>query len=136
MKNLLSLFIVGSLLFISACTKTCEAGYEGKDCKTEIRSKFYGDYKGLLNKDNQNTQVVFDVSAKSDNVEKIQVGIFEATLQGKNGDFYLETQSYFYNGLDYTAYGNGAFDGKTLTLLYYIERNGTTSVGYFTGIRD
>lgn len=50
MKNLFKPFLmaatVASLFFVSSCTKTCDEGYEGTDCKTEIRAKFIGQWKG------------------------------------------------------------------------------------------
>ena len=50
MKNLFKPFLmaatVASIFFVSSCTKTCDEGYEGDDCKTEIRAKFIGQWKG------------------------------------------------------------------------------------------
>lgn len=37
---------VATLFVVSSCTKTCDEGYEGTDCKTEIRAKYIGQWKG------------------------------------------------------------------------------------------
>lgn len=31
--------VIGTLFTVTSCTKTCDSGYEGSDCKTEIRTK-------------------------------------------------------------------------------------------------
>ncbi len=48
MKKIFSLFIaacaIAAVTTISSCTKTCDAGYEGSDCKTAMNTKFAGTY--------------------------------------------------------------------------------------------
>lgn len=43
MKKIFNSFLIvavmASVASISSCTKTCDAGYEGSDCKTEMRAK-------------------------------------------------------------------------------------------------
>lgn len=49
MKKIFNSFLIvavmASVASISSCTKTCDAGYEGSDCKTEIRAKVIGTYR-------------------------------------------------------------------------------------------
>ena len=44
MKKIFNSFLIvavmASVASISSCTKTCDAGYEGSDCKTQILTKF------------------------------------------------------------------------------------------------
>jgi hypothetical protein len=44
MKKIFASFLTvaafAAVTTISSCTKTCDEGYEGSDCKTEIRTKF------------------------------------------------------------------------------------------------
>ena len=44
MKKLVSFLsaaaLVAALMTAQSCAKTCDAGYEGSDCKTEMRAKF------------------------------------------------------------------------------------------------
>ena len=46
MKKILSVFTVvcaiAAITTISSCTKTCDPGYEGSDCKTAMNTKFGG----------------------------------------------------------------------------------------------
>jgi hypothetical protein len=50
MKKLINYLMMGAvaatLMTTSSCTKTCDSGYEGSDCKTESRAKFIGQWKG------------------------------------------------------------------------------------------
>ena len=42
-----SLFIMAAITAMfstTSCTKTCDEGFEGDDCKTEWRTKFLGTY--------------------------------------------------------------------------------------------
>ncbi len=47
MKKIFNSFLIvavmASVASISSCTKTCDPGFEGTDCKTEIRTKFLKD---------------------------------------------------------------------------------------------
>lgn len=38
--------LVAALMTTSSCSKTCDAGYEGSDCKTEMRTKFINEPNG------------------------------------------------------------------------------------------
>lgn len=45
-KGILGVAVLATMVSVSSCTKTCDAGFEGTDCKTEMRTKFLGDWKG------------------------------------------------------------------------------------------
>lgn len=48
MKKVFNSFLmvatIASVVSISSCTKTCDPGFEGDDCKTEVRAKIIGTY--------------------------------------------------------------------------------------------
>lgn len=48
MKRLFRTFaafaILGAVATTTSCTKTCDEGFEGDDCKTEVRAKIIGTY--------------------------------------------------------------------------------------------
>jgi len=50
MKKLVSFLtataLVATMMTTSSCTKTCDAGFEGSDCKTEMRTKFVNEPNG------------------------------------------------------------------------------------------
>ncbi len=48
MKKLVSFcaaaLLVATLMTTSSCSKTCDAGYSGSDCKTEVRAQYIGNW--------------------------------------------------------------------------------------------
>ena len=50
MKKIFNSFLIvavmASVATISSCTKTCDLGYEGDNCKTEVRAKYLGNFNG------------------------------------------------------------------------------------------
>lgn len=136
MKKILAALTIALVLFISACTKTCETGYEGKDCKTEIRVKYYGTYKGLMAQNSNSWTTYIEVGTMTSNTDEISIGGLNAKFENNNGDFYIPTQTVTVSGNPWNAYGTGVFDSNELTFNYYIERNGQVIQNYFSGIKD
>ncbi|RQO31754.1 hypothetical protein DBR32_07360 [Taibaiella sp. KBW10] len=52
---------------LTSCTKDCEIGYEGSDCKTLSRTKFIGDWKGADACNSGNYNITLKVSPSSTN---------------------------------------------------------------------
>lgn len=50
MKKIFNSFVIVAMMAAvgttSSCTKTCDAGYEGDNCKTEVRTKYLGNFNG------------------------------------------------------------------------------------------
>ncbi|MCX6199588.1 MAG: hypothetical protein NTY88_10280 [Bacteroidetes bacterium] len=38
-KGFLGVAVLAAMVTVSSCTKTCDKGYEGSDCKTQVRGK-------------------------------------------------------------------------------------------------
>jgi len=49
--------IIAALSTISSCTKTCDLGYEGDNCKTEVRAKYLGNFNGTESCTTGNTTI-------------------------------------------------------------------------------
>lgn len=66
---LLGAFAMGT----SSCTKTCDPGYEGSDCKTEVRAKYIGSYRvsGTDTDGDTYTNVPVSIANSSTDVEKV-----------------------------------------------------------------
>lgn len=109
-------------------------GYEGTNCKTEVRTKFYGNYVGTVTQNNTAYNAWYEVAAGTD-ANKFEIGPFVATLQNNDGAFTIESQTVNLGGLAYTATGHGTITAKELNMLYYWERNGTVTEGFFTGVK-
>jgi hypothetical protein len=135
MKNSI-LFVFATFILLSGCKKECELGYEGKGCKTEVRAKYYGSYKGVIVQNNTPGNLTITVGTTSSNATQAIAGGLLITFENNDGDFYVATQNVIFAGNTWSAYGTGAFDSNEITMNYYLERNGQTIQVFYTGIKD
>lgn len=135
MKNLSILFFATLLLTFSACTKECKLGYTGSDCKDELAKTYFGKYEGVTASGNSSNQGYFEVGTLSSSATEISIGSFKAVMESNEGDFYLPAQTINLNGYAYTAYGKAYFGRSTLDIKAVLERPGTFTSLYFTGIK-
>jgi hypothetical protein len=135
MRKILLVLAVASI-YLSGCQKKCDLGYEGKGCKTETRSKFYGTYNGTLTYNTTSTTTYFQVGTMSSDATALLVGKLSAKISDSKGNFNIPTQELNdFNGTQIgTVSGNGIFEGNKLTLTFTTYTNGTT-LYYFTGIK-
>lgn len=141
MKKIFALFLTAAtftaVTTMSSCTKTCDAGYEGSDCKTEIRSKYTGTYKVSGTATNTSgtapiTDLIVTVANSSSSVTKFNLSY---TLGGDtyslvgdlddNGSFTIASQTA--QGLTYS--GSGSFTTSSMTLnLTEVDGSTTTNI--------
>lgn len=135
-----SLFIMAAITAMfstTSCTKVCDAGYEGSDCKTEVRAKYIATYKvagtatnagGSLNV----TDLLITVTAASSGVSDMNftyvLGGTTYSLKGTlNSDgSSIEFANQTSNGLTYS--GSGSFAGTTLNLNLTEVGSATTTI--------
>ncbi|MBS1685616.1 MAG: hypothetical protein JSS76_12720 [Bacteroidetes bacterium] len=69
--------LVAALMTTSSCSKTCDAGYEGSDCKTEMRAKFINEPNGWLTAETgtQSAPAAFTVHIQSSSTGVDQIRI-------------------------------------------------------------
>ncbi len=74
MKKIFNSFLIvavmASVASISSCTKTCDAGFEGTDCKTEIRAKFLKN-NGVVADNCTGTGYNISITAKNSDVQYV-----------------------------------------------------------------
>ena len=112
-KGILSVVVLATMVSVTSCTKTCDKGYEGSDCKTEVRTKFAGTYSAS---DNPGA-LVYSVTVASG------TSISDVVISSNFSD------SYFVNNV------KGTVDGSILTIArqqpdndnYFVEGTGTLS---------
>jgi hypothetical protein len=129
MKKIFSTLLIATALVgtlsISSCTKTCDAGYEGSDCKTEVRTKYVATYKVSGTATNTNgsapiTDLLVAVTSASSGVQDLNFTYtlsgttysLKGTLQADGTSLNFATQTT--NSLSYS--GSGSFAGTTLNL--------------------
>lgn len=132
-----------SAITFSSCSKdekVCEAGYEGKDCKTLSRDKFIGSWKGAeectIGTDNYTISIT---AATGSEVKIIYSNVYNqdftatGTMTGPNGFSFNGDAS---GGVTFS--GTATHDAGTgrLTVNYSVETGGvTTNTCTFTGTK-
>ncbi len=144
MKKIVSFFaaaaLVATMMTTSSCTKTCDAGYEGSDCKTVSAAKYYGTTWVLNGHDDQTpantiTNASFAIAAGStSNVLALSLssGTFGWTIPATcSSDVKSFTLTQTTVGTS-TYTGSGTFvDTKTISLtMTEIDASQTPSMTY------
>lgn len=127
MKKLLySTMMVGALAFgITSCTKTCEPGYEGSDCKTEVRAKVIGTY-GVNENCTPSGNASYDITFSKSSADVMNVlitpfgGYPGTTGTAKIDGETITIDAQSSNGWDFNGTGTVSSDGGTITLSYTI----------------
>ncbi|HRN94579.1 MAG: hypothetical protein M9931_05525 [Chitinophagales bacterium] len=145
MKKLFRPFLmvatVATLFVVSSCTKTCDEGYEGTDCKTLIREKFIGQFKGpetcTIGNDNYTVTVT---GASSDLLSIVINNAYNQnfTVTGKvdGSSLTVAEQSVGSVGSKLSGSGSISGDGKTLTFTYTVTpATGTANTCTYVGTR-
>lgn len=140
-KVIYSALMMGALAFsTTSCTKTCDAGYEGTDCKTETRAKFLGAFSGTEQCTVGNDQYTVTVTNSSTDVVKVVLSnvynqAFTATATVDGSTLTITSQPVGTSG---SVSGSGTLSGdaKTLTLNYSISNGTTSNACVFTGTKQ
>lgn len=136
MKKLINYLMMGAvaatLMTTSSCTKTCDPGYEGSDCKTETRAQYYGSWKvsGTDNATPQGTYTNKDltIGSNSGGVLKLSLSsiglglVFDATLGTDGKTFVIDN---FTTG-GYSYSGTGSFTSSSAMNLTLTEVSNAT----------
>jgi len=133
MKKLLySTMMVGALAFsITSCTKTCEPGYEGSDCKTEVRTKILGNYSASESKNGgASYSYSGSVLTSSGDIQEIFInripngtGFFNTNVKATIDGNAITISNQNPDGDDYYITGNGSFSSgspSTITFTYTV----------------
>ena len=143
MKKIVTLFaaaaLVATLMTTSSCTKTCDAGYEGSDCKTQVRTKFVNTYTATESKNAGTTYTYPTTITAGTSTDITEVIITRITGQslGAGGFFtnYVKATTAGTaltiarqnpDGDSYYITGTGALTGTSLTLTYTISGPNTS----------
>ena len=137
-------FTLLSLMFIlsvglNSCTKECEEWYEGDDCKTEVRAKFFGVYAGTATTNGQSANAQTQVSTSTSGINSFSIslttGEITATLSSKEGTFSIPLQNIYYQGTTSQIEGSGSFNGNQMIMNYIWSFQGVNYTINFTGTK-
>lgn len=114
-KSVLVFASMAALLTVSSCTKECDPGYEGDDCKTEMRAKFIDDWlvSGTDTDGDTYTNVPVEVASSSVEVDRVAITWdnsvnFYGNVEGSN----LTIPSQTVGGEAFS--GSGTVSGNTI----------------------
>ena len=127
-NSFLIVAIMASVASISSCTKVCDAGFEGSDCKTEMRAKFlssnysvteiatvsgsFGPYNASITSSSTDVKKIFFNNFGDFTANITEVGTVDAT---NSVTIAAQTVS------GYTINGSGTMSGTTLTISYSVS---------------
>jgi hypothetical protein len=107
-KTFIAIALVGSIAGINSCTKTCDLGFEGDDCKTEVRAKYLGALNGNEACDSGDAIIGITVTEVSSDVTKVNfsnlygAGFNSVGTVQADGDIVIANQ----------AFGTGQISGS------------------------
>lgn len=127
MKKLFYSVVVAAALAtgLNSCTKTCDPGYEGSDCKTEVRAKYVANYlvSGTDTDGDTYTNIPVEITASSTDVQKVLIKWDNAlTFSGEVGDTKITIPSQTVSGATFS--GQATLNGSTLTLQIVVAGTG------------
>ena len=134
--------IAVSLLFLCACSKegNCDDWYEGIDCATEERAKYYGSYNGKSYVYDASGELISTLQFQDFNlypgnaINELDLGGLKLTLttSGSNSFIIPNTDFIGPDGNVYNGQGSGNFNGITFYFTFYPENNPLSFTYYGT----
>jgi hypothetical protein len=132
---ILAVTVFAGLTAVTSCSKTCDEGFEGTKCDTEIREKFTGTSSTTYTATEDGTlsqPATFDVtiSKSTTGATKILIGNVWNTFTNQvlatvDGDkFTIENQTPDNDG--YSVQGTGTINGNKITVNYSVTDNNAT----------
>lgn len=132
MKKLFKPFMVAAafagLMTVSSCTKTCDEGFEGDDCKTEIRAKYVGAFTGTEECTTGNSIITITYDDQSSDVTKVSIQnlygagfVSEGTLQS-DGSINIATQTFGTGSIS----GTVNISGGKISATYVVTASGVS----------
>ena len=98
------------LVTVSSCSKTCDPGYEGTDCKTETRAKYIGAFTGTETCDGGTSTITITYAAPSQGTDVTAV-----TIQNLYGANFVSTGTVQADGsinIPSQTFGTGTISGS------------------------
>ncbi|MBL0308596.1 MAG: hypothetical protein IPP77_02580 [Bacteroidetes bacterium] len=134
MKKIFGLFltVATAAIITSSCTKTCDPGYEGDKCTTEVRAKFVGQWKGdevcTVGTDSYTIAVANSASdVQTITITNIYNQTFTATASATGTTFTAAANQTLATGVTLLS-GSGSLTGNTLTFTYAIQAAGPPAI--------
>lgn len=121
---------------------SCPVGYEGKNCDTEMREKFLGNWNADET-DDQNERYIYTAtiargsSVNTVSIKNISDGVFNEKLVNgtvEGNTIKVDNQKPNGTGSDFAIEGEATFSGDQLSWKYYLIQTSTGDDIIYTGI--
>jgi hypothetical protein len=116
-------------------TCACAAWYEGTTCETQVRTKYFGDYKGIFAATGTSSTVTFTFETSSDGVDIIKWGGTQTLKLTSNTTFKIPLQKLYTASKTYDIEGSGSFSGSQVILNFNATANSQTTTFNFSGTK-
>ena len=132
------LLVISLVMCFSTCKKDegCPKGFEGDNCNSEIRVKFYGTYVGTLTGGGQSEPSQLTLSEFVGDVEKITWDQDAYLKVTGSTTFDIPNQQVQSSGSTMTIEGNGSLDGNKITMDFEASMSGVTVDFNFVGTKQ
>lgn len=138
MKKVFSTFVaialMGAVASINSCTKTCDLGYEGSDCKTEVRAKYLGAFNGTEACTSGNSTIAVNITTVSGDVTKVNFNnLYGASFNNTgtvqaDGSITLANQSFGTGQIS----GSATVDAGKVKVTYTVTAGGASDACTWT----
>lgn len=121
---------------LTSCTKDCEIGYEGTNCKTLSREKFVATWNGTESCTIGTDNYQLTITAAGDDIKLNYSNLYNQGFSGQGTMTGTNTFSFTGSGSGATWNGTGTLaDNGTLTVVYTITNAGVNNTCTFTGTK-
>ncbi|MFN8310353.1 MAG: hypothetical protein U0T73_10365 [Chitinophagales bacterium] len=147
MKKVFSFLTAGlltaALVTTSSCTKTCDPGYEGSDCKTAMNAKFAGTYSVKDTATTGGTSTVYNysmtITAPSSTPSSVSISNFGGfgtgtTISGTVDGTSLTVADGTLAGVHISA-ASGSINGSALHFVYTSTDSTSVSTSHAMGLK-
>lgn len=135
-KTFMTVAVFAGLTVVSSCTKTCDEGFEGEKCDTEIRAKFVGQFQGSETCTVGTDNYTVTITTSATDVLKVTFNnvynaAYTATATVDGSAFTVANQTV---ATGVTVQGSGTISGDNLTFTYTID-GAANNTCTFTGTK-
>lgn len=150
--TLMSILLIGSTGTFTSCKKdpckdkncenggscadgtcVCASGYEGEECKTQVRSKFLSSYNVSESCQSGNFSYQITITTSSLGVDRVLIGNFGGygasvvvNASASGSSLSIPSQQVDVTGTSVTFSGSGQLSGNILTLTYTASAQGSS----------
>jgi hypothetical protein len=136
-RTFIAVAVIGSIATLASCTKTCDEGYEGDDCKTEIRAKFLGAWQGQETCTVGTDSYTLTITSSGSNILNVVLNnvyndAIVATASTDGTTFTVANQNV---GGSTTVQGTGTVTGNSISFQYTLADGANSNTCTFTGTK-